>query len=491
MTRTLPDEGEIVADLTELVDELSAEGTIELATKHGARSVATDLVRFLEDAGSSEADVFQFFLDHQEIVEVYAEPADILAKLERAFARLRLGDGPCAWNADLEQAIAAAPDDEHLRLVYDDWLSDQGDPRGELGAVQVALARDPDNAALRARETSILTRHHRHFFGHLTRGDDFEVTFEHGFFRSLKVEGAWLDTLLPLVSTRLLRSLLLTGDLARIDAILAAAPLPTTLTELCVRARPAETCDLTRLLAAPNLERVDIACGKFSLRLNDVFAPRLRSLRIRTSELTLEGRLPKAALAGVTELVLEGYGVARKVLRKLTASLPSLRTLRLNGSAVAGTSLENLVAIPGFDRLEVLDLVGNFLGPTYFQGHGGELAHLRVLDLRGSPYLHDDATVPTLAGEVLLGGMEPNHVAAAAFGPPEKGEDDDEEDEDGHERDEDGDEWYDDEVDDGNRSEPRIEDEDETDDVDEEPEVVAVDQDAPMSERYPDEEADA
>jgi uncharacterized protein (TIGR02996 family) len=41
----------------------------------------------------------------------------------------------------LEQAIRERPDDEGLRLVYADWLEDQGDPRGELVRLDALLAR--------------------------------------------------------------------------------------------------------------------------------------------------------------------------------------------------------------------------------------------------------------------------------------------------------------------------------------------------------------
>src|SRR5262245_49643274 len=38
-------------------------------------------------------------------------------------------------NPALERAITEHPDDDGPRLVYADWLLEQGDPRGELAAV--------------------------------------------------------------------------------------------------------------------------------------------------------------------------------------------------------------------------------------------------------------------------------------------------------------------------------------------------------------------
>lgn len=55
-------------------------------------------------------------------------------------------------------AIAADPDDDEPRIVYADWLQQQGDPRGELIAVQCAVARRR-SPALAARERELLERY--------------------------------------------------------------------------------------------------------------------------------------------------------------------------------------------------------------------------------------------------------------------------------------------------------------------------------------------
>ena len=67
---------------------------------------------------------------------------------------------------ELVAHIVAAPDEDGPRLVYADWLSDRGDPRGELIVVQCALAiadRDDRPAhetnPLREREREIEVSH--------------------------------------------------------------------------------------------------------------------------------------------------------------------------------------------------------------------------------------------------------------------------------------------------------------------------------------------
>ena len=60
-----------------------------------------------------------------------------------------------ARNPELESVVAASLDDPASYLVYADWLTSQGDPRGELIVVQHRLSRQPDQA-LSARERELL-----------------------------------------------------------------------------------------------------------------------------------------------------------------------------------------------------------------------------------------------------------------------------------------------------------------------------------------------
>lgn len=60
----------------------------------------------------------------------------------------------------LHRAIIENPDDDLPRLALADWLDENGQPeRAELIRVQVGLAREPDNEALRLRERDLLAAH--------------------------------------------------------------------------------------------------------------------------------------------------------------------------------------------------------------------------------------------------------------------------------------------------------------------------------------------
>src|SRR5262245_56023697 len=61
------------------------------------------------------------------------------------------------------QAILAQPDDDHLRLIYADWLEERGDPRGEFIRLQIALADEnmdtPRRQEFLLREGELRTHH--------------------------------------------------------------------------------------------------------------------------------------------------------------------------------------------------------------------------------------------------------------------------------------------------------------------------------------------
>ncbi len=64
---------------------------------------------------------------------------------------------------DFLRAIKATPDDDHLRLVFADWLEDQGQTeRAEFIRIQVELASpsfNPNHVTLEAEERQLLEQH--------------------------------------------------------------------------------------------------------------------------------------------------------------------------------------------------------------------------------------------------------------------------------------------------------------------------------------------
>jgi uncharacterized protein (TIGR02996 family) len=70
-----------------------------------------------------------------------------------------------------ERALQENPDDIAGWCAFADWLQEQGDPRGEFMAVQIALEdegrRDGERRALKRREKELLAAHERDWLGEL------------------------------------------------------------------------------------------------------------------------------------------------------------------------------------------------------------------------------------------------------------------------------------------------------------------------------------
>src|SRR5262249_55870239 len=118
--------------------------------------------------------------------ETETKEFDTVEKAQKAYDKLiaeKLGKGyvettakaaaPSSTENVLEKALVADPDDLATHSAYADWLTQQGDPRGELIQVQLLL-EDPARPAkerkeLQKREAALLKEHARTWLGDLGR----------------------------------------------------------------------------------------------------------------------------------------------------------------------------------------------------------------------------------------------------------------------------------------------------------------------------------
>jgi uncharacterized protein (TIGR02996 family) len=94
---------------------------------------------------------------------------------------------------ELLAAVYADPDHDAPRLVYADWLTAHGDPRGEFIALQIERARA--DTPVSARERELLSRHGGEWAGaiHAVLGFGDARRFERGFLSAASVELPNLD----------------------------------------------------------------------------------------------------------------------------------------------------------------------------------------------------------------------------------------------------------------------------------------------------------
>lgn len=117
-------------------------------------------------------------LSYEPGIRKAAGAADLVASLPA---------GPGDPEAELLAAVYADPDSDDARLVYADWLSERGDPRGELIQLQCH-----GGAAGRARVRQLLAEHEQRW-SRSPRGAS-SVVFERGFpARATLVRGADFD----------------------------------------------------------------------------------------------------------------------------------------------------------------------------------------------------------------------------------------------------------------------------------------------------------
>ena len=292
--------------------------------------------------------------------------------------------------------IRTTPDDDTARLVYADFLDEQGSPadaaRGEFIRVQIELARlsetDPKRLALEDRENELLRAHEAAWLGALPRSIT-GWTFERGFLTELSGEPAafeldavrdafdrhpitrlringlqQFDACKPLIGSSWLgrvRELELSNVSLSDSAAgkLLATPGLTNLTALKLT-RVSEAVQLGRVLSAcpalPNLKRFELAhwSGDGKSLAKALERSGVEDLRFASAVVDL-GTLLSGKLADrLTRLEVESLTAEQWTDLTHKRSKPALTHLGIR--ALAPGSLADLLAAPACARVVALDL---------------------------------------------------------------------------------------------------------------------------------------
>ena len=351
--------------------------------------------------------------------------------------------------------IVANIDDDTPRLVYADWLSEQGqDDRAEFIRVQVERARrpgwDPAQVRLRLREEALLEQHGEEWLAELPaikgarwegfrRGIVAEVSFAS--FEAMRQSAHACRAVAPVEAVTVrwprrseakgkvkpiaeLRELSLTGMLGGEEEIAWLAESPQLATLRCLTVRGIWTDTLGILVASPHLA----ALRTLRLPSNNLGNLGTRALTQAASLKSLEeldlsalgqherynydpviraagmGALVGwSGLAGVRSLTLNANDLTRGGLRALLRSpnAVALKELALRGARLDGQMMEEFRSAHEGLRLESLDI-----GENVLKGLGVEY-------LAGAPCLRDLKTLRIDRCEIALGGGR--LLAKAAF----------------------------------------------------------------------------
>ncbi|MBZ4415813.1 WGR domain-containing protein [Myxococcus sp. RHSTA-1-4] len=336
--------------------------------------------------------------------------------------------GESASNPELEAAILTNPDNVDAYLVYGDWLQRQGDPRGELIALQhAAMQASGDEAAnLKKQINKFLKSHKAALLGDLADAADEEelkVEWHLGFIRSARVGQKDYDSgrdvaelvkeLLAHPSAKFLRGL--TIGMAHFDDENDYSDVVSGLTEALQELGGSKTLqslfigdfeypddteiswshihdisELYKLL--PHLRSLRLRGG--SVELGNIDLPELREFTVETGGLPLSAvksiaaaKWPKlerlevwfgndnyGAEGGVEDIqpILDGKG------------LPNLKSLGLCNSEFTDELCKLLPKAKVLPQLERLDLSRGILsdeGARILAENAAAFAHLKHIDL--------------------------------------------------------------------------------------------------------------
>jgi uncharacterized protein (TIGR02996 family) len=311
------------------------------------------------------------------------------------------------------QAIRENPEDDGPRLVYADWLEEQGRPeRAELVPVQCELARlEPDAPrypALCSRERELLDRHGKEWSKPLRRYARV-FTFRRGFPDHATLP---LDTFLR-----------------HADEIFAIAPLwHVKLREVKYRTtdRVPELADCLALarVSSLDLDTNNLGVGQARTLFSSPHVARLTALDLTNNSVGVSGTQALANsphLSRLTRLHVGSNKVADNGLRALVESpmLARLRTLGLHGNGLSAAGVEALALSPQAAGLEELDLSLNgraFPGAARFLAGSPYLPRLHTLNLGHNGALTEEDLV-VLANAPGLPALKNLSLANCRFNP--------------------------------------------------------------------------
>lgn len=308
---------------------------------------------------------------------------------DRVHLQYRRSRAVTASREELLEAVLAHPDDDAARLVYADWLTEHGDPRGELIAVQCELARLGEDQLLQrhrleAREAALLSQHGPQWRGALD-SEAIELEFTRGFASHVTIlDGA---------------------SLPQVEEFLRVEPV-----EHLVLANT-RGLDVPRLAAARWLERLR------SLELRSAQAGAAGALVAEDVGRLLESR----HLRGLRSLRLVGHRLddvgALVLAANVPSALPALVELGVEQDVVSSVGAQGLASTRWLGALAVLSLADNELRAEGAEaiGFARSPGHLRVLNLDGNHLGDEGARI--LAGAPRLASLHWLSLARNRIGP--------------------------------------------------------------------------
>lgn len=301
--------------------------------------------------------------------------------------------------------ILEQPDDDGPRLVFADWLEEQGDSRGEFIRVQCALAKlgkdDERRLALHEREQRLLLDYRSCWDSPLRDLAD-GWDYQRGFAETVRS------------NTRLF--------LSRAGTLFRTAPV-----------RSLELHDIAGLLPAlarteelNALQGLTIFAGHNSAiphaLAGSPYLSRLDSLRLGRNNIDDHGAEALAASPGLQnlrELDLAENHLGPTAAQALAANttLSRLKRLNLRGNNIGPAGVLALIGVTSHERLTCLQLAQNFIGPAIISQVASNPALKRLTELDLGHNDLGERGVATLAESQYICGLKSLGLAGNDIGP--------------------------------------------------------------------------
>lgn len=270
------------------------------------------------------------------------------------------------------EAIRTDPDDLSARLVFADWLEEQGDPRGEFIRAQCALSHnhmdDRQRARFAAREQELLALHEEEWTAPF-RDIASAWTFRHGFVEDVVIDAkAILDK--------------------PVDSLVLLAPIR----GVTIKNVGTLIVDVADLPLLGHVERLDLRGNNLGDTGVEVLARHARFTRLRHLDLSMNfieisgaRALAQAPHLGrLTRLIMDQNPLEDMGVYALTsaASMSSLETLSLRHCHVTAGGARYLADSKTLGRLQTLDLAHNELGDSGARALAKSTSLISLTDLR-------------------------------------------------------------------------------------------------------------
>jgi len=338
--------------------------------------------------------------------------------------------------------ICELPDDDGPRLIFADWLDEQGDARGEFIRVQIALAKLPPHDHRRAelaRTERALSGLFSDLWAEPFRGLATGPVFRRGFVDEVKVTARqFLARPRELFAAGPIRRLHILDAAGRLPSVMASpylaqlrgltiygqhlrnnlaqavadSPYLAELKSLHLGRNQIGDLGALRLLSPgnfPNLDDLDFSENELSERFGHSWAEqrgaaeRLSRLELSGNALGPTGAVALASFTGLTRLGLAGNRVGGPRLASVNASSLLLPTvLDLADNALGPDGLRRLLDVPRPTGVLDLDLSRNGLGDDGVRllAAAPALLGLRCLHLSGNGI--GDEGLRSLAGSSVF-----------------------------------------------------------------------------------------